>query len=208
MRPSLATIACLMFFVSQPATSQQGADELLVIANRVAQTLIENPAARGVQPYDMPRFTLDITSARTKTWNAFAVSKTHTIEIGYQLASLLQDDEDEFAFVIAHELGHLQDANCYQRGQAQHLTGTALQRMCEASADQIAIQYMLAAGYSAFDAAGAMGRLLMLDQSQTSIRGIIVGRFTSDHPVSIDRIRQIDIYAHQACEQRPEICVR
>jgi predicted Zn-dependent protease len=177
-------------------------EQLTGIANEVAQSLIENPAKRGIQAYAMPSFS--VVMVDNLELNAYATPSTNTVTVTSILVRVMS--KSELAFVIAHEIGHLQDANCTARGVAQRLSGVSLQRMCEAAADQIGVQYLLAAGYSPFEAAGAMGKLMMLDPGQSSILGIIVGRFVSDHPVTVDRIKQMASDARLACEDRPEMC--
>ena len=178
------------------------AQNLNVVVNEVVSSLTD--PKNGIQQYRMPAFTVELTV--NKELNAYADLRTHTIYLNTSLVQVFYGDRGELAFVIAHEIGHIQDAGCAARGAAQRLRGTALQRMCEAAADQIGMQYLLAAGYSPFDAAGVMGKLLMIDPAQSSVLGIVLGRFVSDHPVDVDRVKQLAGYARLVCQDRPEVC--
>jgi predicted Zn-dependent protease len=173
-------------------------------------SLVHDLAARlrspdGVQQYAMPEFTAEITE--DKEVNAHASGKK--VSLNKALVKAFYNAPGELAFIIAHEIGHLQnEASCHDAGARMGVKGNALQRTCEAEADQVGMQYLLAAGFSFYDAAGAMGRLIMADPSRNSVIAIMFNRFTSDHPVSVDRIKKLAEYARQACEDRPEICQR
>lgn len=182
----------------------QDKDELSAVANDVSRSLNEDAAAHGRKQYAMPEYRLVVDESNEI--NAFADVAHHTVHLNSALVEMLKNDRGELAFVIAHEIGHIQDANCRARGEGQRLRGSALQRMCEAAADTIAMQYIMAAGFSPFDAAGFMGRMLMVDSRQSSVLGIVVGRFTLDHPVNIDRVQRMVEAAKMVCQDRPEIC--
>jgi hypothetical protein len=53
-----------------------------------------------------------------------------------------------------------------------------------------------------------MGRLMTLTSDHTSVLGIVVRRFTSNHPVDLDRIARMRDDARQVCIDRPEICAQ
>jgi len=97
--------------------------------------------------------------------------RTNTIHISTGSASL---PEDEFAFLLAHEAGHLNDPTpaCENiRDHGQHT--------CEDNADWAAEQYMLMAGYSGYAGAGLFGRLMMMSNRASFPRQILVGIFDS-----------------------------
>jgi len=197
----LRTLVTLLFLA--PFCAAQTEDQM--------NTLVHDLVARlkspdGVRQYAMPEFTWEITD-KTEV-NSYAHFAARKIELNKALVQAFYNAPGELAFMIAHEIGHLQDVACWERWGKEGLKGTALQRKCEASADQVGMQYLLAAGFSWYDAAGAMGRLLMSRPDVNSVTAIVFGRFTSTHPVSIDRIKQLAEYARQTCEDRPEVCER
>lgn len=197
-RRVLIFAVCLVLIPSK-VLGQEAADDALAIA---VEHLRHGGDVRAIQQYKMPKFTV-VVGAGDEV-NAYAEVSTHTIRVTRALINVMS--QGELVFVIAHEIGHLQDDDCQARGAAHHLSGMALKRMCESAADQIGMQYILAAGYTPFEAAGVMGKLLMVHPDQGSILGIMVGRFLSDHPVDVDRIRQLAVYAELACKERPEMC--
>lgn len=171
------------------------------------QRLVHDLAARlrapdNVEQYAMPDFEAEITN--DPEINASAQGRK--VLLNKALVQAFYNAPGELAFVIAHEVGHLQDADCHARMTKQNMGGALAQRECEAAADNIGMHYLIAAGFNAYDAAGAMGRLIMSSPTQNSIFAVIVGRFTSDHPVSMDRIQQLAKDARATCEERPEIC--
>lgn len=194
----LMTVLLFAFLYSR-ALAQEGADTAI---KQAVNGLLHGGDVQGITQYKMPEFTVVL--GPEKEINAWAEVSSHTIRVTRPLINVMS--EGELAFVIAHEVGHIQDSDCPTRGAKAHLSGTALKRMCEAAADQIAVQYLMAAGYSPFEGAGVIGKLLMADPAQGSILGIVLGRFLSDHPVSVDRIKQLGQYAAQACHERSELC--
>jgi len=194
----------LLLFLFATSCVAQTMEQMSAMTQDVARSLIDGAAKRGIQQYAMPAFT--VVMAEKPEFNAYADPVNHIITVNSLTVRILYGDRGELAFVIAHELGHIQDVNCQARGIAQRLSGTALQRMCEAAADQIGMQYILAAGYNPFEPAGLMGKLLMVDPNQGSVFGIVLGRFVSDHPVDVDRIHHLALAAALACKDRPEIC--
>src|ERR1700758_3128323 len=132
---------------------------------RDAVTSLQSPA-NGVKQYQMPYFQVQISASNEV--NASADPAKHIVYINAILVKILARDPGELAFVIAHEIGHITDAGCPERTLRLGYHGQALKRICESAADQIGMQYLLAAGFSPFDAAGLMGRLLMVDPSQSS----------------------------------------
>ena len=181
------------------AASAQEVSELATRVDEVAHTLTSSPTQ-----FKLPAFYVYITTK--PEMNAFAEASTHKIFLNAALVRVLYNDRGELAFVIAHEIGHLQDDGCKERTEKLGYRGVSMSRICESAADQIGMQYLLGAGYSPFDAAGVMGKLLMAYPAQNSVLAIIFGRMAADHPVDIDRIKHLTEYAQQACQQRPEIC--
>jgi predicted Zn-dependent protease len=192
--------------LQKPPTPPQAYIMANIMADRIANSLRKNPSIRGNAGYSIPEFKLVVTDEQVV--NAYADTRTNTVRLPARIVEFYGSDKGELAYVIAHEIGHLQDRDCLARGIQQGLRNRALQRKCEESADSIAIQYMMAAGYSPFDAAAAMGRLMMLTSDHTSVLGIAMGRFTSNHPVDLDRIARMRDDARQVCIDRPEICAQ
>lgn len=199
--------ACLLF-CSLPTLAQKDRAELMLALSDVTTALHDNPTKHGIRPYIMPQYQIALLAPGQMTMNANGDPVTHIVRISPDLVEVLKNDRGELAFIIAHELGHIQDANCQARGVAQRLSGLPLQRMCESAADVIGLQYMMAAGYNPYDSAGALGKLLMFSQTESSITGIILNRFMSDHPVDIDRIKHLKDFSNQVCIERPDICVQ
>jgi len=191
----------LLIVLIAPFCVGQTEDEMSTLVHDLAARLRGAPLQ-----YSMPEFAAEITNRQDV--NAFADIPAHKVLLNKTLVQVFYNAPGELGFVIAHEIGHLQDSKCHDRSERAGFKGAALQRTCEAAADQIGMQYLLAAGFSPYDAAGAMGRLLMANPGQNSVLAIMIGRFTSDHPVSVDRIKQLAEYALQTCENRPEVCER
>lgn len=202
------TLSLSLIFCSTFAAAQKNREELMSVLSDVTAALRENPAKHGIQPYAMPDYKLVLLQPGQMVMNAVANPSTRVIQISPDLVDTLKNDKGELAFVIAHELGHLQDANCAARGAAQRLTGQALKRMCESTADFVGLQYLMAAGYNPYDAAGLLGKLLMFNPQESSVAGILVNRFMSDHPVDIDRIKHLKAFSNQVCIERADICVQ
>lgn len=153
--------------------------------------------------YQMPSFTVEMTTSQEV--NAFAdTTNGHKIWINRALVQAFYGSPGELAFVIAHEAGHLQDKDCKWR--VAKMPPAAGQRFCEANADWLGVQYLMAAGFNPWAAGGAMGRLMMAAPQGNSITALIIGRFKSDHPISIDRINQLGADANRVCVERAEIC--
>lgn len=199
--------AMIVFAMCASALAQTAdRDQLQKLLNGAMHALQFNPAQRGIQPYTMPDFQLILLQPGEFPMNARAVFQTHEIQISPELTQMLMRDPGELLFVIAHEIGHLQDPTCLSLLTGKRLQDAAIKQTCESRADEIGLQYLLAAGYGPFDAAGLMGRMLLLDSRESSVLGIVKGRFLSDHPVDIDRIKHLQEFTQAACQRRPEVC--
>jgi Zn-dependent protease with chaperone function len=96
-------------------------------------------------------------------------------------------DEDELAFIIAHELGHAVDEGC--RDYARLPRGN--KALCEIRADEIGYKLMRQANYSPYAAAGAFGRIEMyLGDTHTGVAGFLA-QLSSDHPITPNRIEHM-----------------
>jgi predicted Zn-dependent protease len=98
-------------------------------------------------------------------------------------------NEDEIAFIIAHELGHALDDGCKAPPGIRHTAYEQVQ--CETRADEIGYQLLRRAGYSPYAAAGAFGRLEMYSgDTHTGIIGWF-RQIASDHPITPRRIENM-----------------
>jgi predicted Zn-dependent protease len=112
------------------------------------------------------------------------------------MIQFLHDDESELAAVLAHELGHIIDSQCYQ----VDLRDRKSSEICEDRADSISITLLMKAHYNAYAAAGFMGKLMMFT-GDTSVTSTFLSRMHSDHPASLDRIDHMRKTFIWACQQ-------
>lgn len=136
------------------------------------------------------------------------------VEAFDSMARFLNYDPDEEAFVIGHEIGHVQDANhcAFLHGQASRailfpaLEQKHAQQACEEDADSYGLQYMWGAGFNPFAAGALMGRLQMYQPNQT--RGIdsMLNNFLSDHPISSERTAKLRNEMIQLCSKPGTVC--
>jgi Zn-dependent protease with chaperone function len=131
------------------------------------------------------------------------------------MAAFVNYDPDEEAFVIAHEIGHVQDwANC-QALKAQKLNQALIwkqhaltrgQQTCEEDADFYGLQFMWGAGFNPYAAGAVMGRLEMYAADQTRGIGAIINNFVSDHPISPERTKRLRDEMIQLCSRPGTVC--
>lgn len=104
------------------------------------------------------------------------------------IQQVLDDAPEELAAVIAHEMGHALDSECWNYGQ-RTING---QRSCEARADSIGLAILIRAGYNPFAFAGFFGRFEMYSGDiSTSLLSRLVGVISSNHPITPDRIQHL-----------------
>lgn len=200
---------CCFVLLITSAASAQTDQEMSTLVHDLAARL-RSPESTGVHitQYQMPEFAAEISTDTDVNAHADVIDG-HKVVLNRSLVQAFYNAPGELAFIIAHEIGHLQNESaCHQKWAKAQLDANALQRQCESEADQVGMQYLLAAGFSPYDAAGVMGRLLMAAPDHNSIRAVMFDRYSSDHPASMDRINQLRDAAIQACQDRPEICLR
>jgi predicted Zn-dependent protease len=131
------------------------------------------------------------------------------------MAQFLNYDPDEEAFIIGHEIGHVQDwANCAALKVARmnrapilkQLALTGARQACEENADNYGLQYMWGAGYNPFAAGALFGRLEMYAPNETRGMASMLNNFLSDHPISSERIRKLRAVVAQLCSQQGTVC--
>lgn len=135
--------------------------------------------------------------------NAYAQTDHRLVILPVAMVHFLHGSEGELAFAIAHELGHLADQECASLLRS----GATLSqvRSCEGRADEIGLQYLAGAGYNPYDAAAFFGRMMMFT-GETSLLGSFFKRFTSDHPIDLDRISGLRKTLVRYCQQTPSAC--
>lgn len=93
-------------------------------------------------------------------------------------------EEDELAFMLAHELGHAVDGECRDYATMPRVNKT----LCEIRADEIGYHLLRQASYSPYAAAGAFGRFEMYSgDTSTGLPGLF-RQLASDHPITPNRI--------------------
>ena len=131
------------------------------------------------------------------------------------MAQFLNYDPDEEAFIIGHEIGHVQDwENCAALKVARmnrapilkQLALTGARQACEENADNYGLQYMWGAGYNPFAAGALFGRLEMYAPNETRGMASMLNNFLSDHPISSERIRKLRAVVAHLCSQQGTVC--
>jgi hypothetical protein len=163
------------------------------------------------------------------SWTLSAVHSdqvnSRVVQQGNQLHVLAYDsipkfvdyDPGEEAFVIGHEIGHIQDwANCRTGLQAaaanrslfrQHELILA-QQHCEISADSYGLQFMWGAGFDPLAAAAFFGRFEMYQPNQTTGLGSRIANYTQDHPISPERVKKLRADTIMLCSRPGTVCQR
>lgn len=157
--------------------------------------------------FAMPSFRWHV--IHTSEINASADPIQRVITVNDSLIHFMNYNEDEVAAVVAHEIGHLQDFQTpVGSGEVSCIPGTRMAvreiQKCEAKADYLGLQYLLGAGYNGFGMAGQFGRFLVY-QGDTGMRGFLM-RFTSDHPINIDRLKAVRAEWIKLCEEHSPAC--
>jgi beta-barrel assembly-enhancing protease len=168
------------------------------------QEITESVGARLAKAVKDPRREFRFTVAASPQANAFALPGGF-IFITESLLNLCENDPNEIAFILAHEIGHI------LRGHAKdHLTANVFlsaissqlssagrmirevlskgySRSMELEADQEAARLVAAAG---FDARASIQALNRLAKVSPDISGLM--EYVSSHPAIPDRIRELE----------------
>lgn len=104
------------------------------------------------------------------------------------MRQITNDAPEELAAVLAHEMGHAADRDCWNY-KNRTLAG---RRSCEQRADSIGFAIMIRAGYNPFAFAGFFGRVEMYSgQTDTGFLSRLANIIASDHPITPDRIEHL-----------------
>lgn len=148
--------------------------------------------------YRLPAFHWAIVPA--SQLNSSADPQRRIMYVYTSMVQFLRDDPGEMAFVIAHELGHIEDAP-YQLAEIQveksSLLPQLVQQKLETRADDIGFQYLVGAGFNPYDAAALFGRLQMF-QGDTGLIGFFQ-QFLSNHPINGARVSNLRRLFQQFC---------
>ena len=130
------------------------------------------------------------------------------------MAKFVNYDQDEEAFVIGHEIGHILAATYCASIRAQanqailfkQLALNHAQQVCEEHADLLGLQYMWGAGFNPFAAGAALGRFEMYFPDQTRGIASTIANFLEDHPISSERIKILREETIRLCSQPGTVC--
>jgi len=101
---------------------------------------------------------------------------------------MLQDSAVELEALIAHEMGHAVDRECYNYGSRTRLGQTS----CEARADAYAFAFLTAKNRNPYAVAGMFGRLEMFyGDVSTGILARLTNVLGGNHPITPDRIKNM-----------------
>jgi len=156
--------------------------------------------------YKLPSFRWTIVPA--SQLNSSADPQHGIVFVYTSMIHFLRDDPGEMAFVIAHELGHVEDAP-YQLARMQvekrSLLPQLVQQDLETRADNIGFQYLVGAGFNPYDAAALFGRMQMF-QGDTGLSGFFQ-QFLSNHPINEARVSNLRRLFQQFCATGRLRCV-
>jgi Zn-dependent protease with chaperone function len=147
-----------------------------------------------------------IQSPAINAWNTragYANPRKSLICFPTGMVDLLRND-GEIAFIMAHEAGHGLDDVCISPEQIHKQLSTV--RTCEMRADSIGLDILVKAGFSAYEAAGAFGKLEMYQGDVGTGLGARLASFSSDHPITPDRIDNLRRLFSQYCQTNPGTC--
>jgi predicted Zn-dependent protease len=160
--------------------------------------------------YRMPPFRWIV--VHTSVVNSKSKPQESIVYVFDSMPQFLDYSPDEMAFVIAHEIGHIQDKDCEPRADydaeqspiSPKWTRKMEQHRCEEHADEIGMVYMIGAGYDPRGASAALGRLQM-QQGDTGMKGL-QDEFTKNHPIDSIRIAKLRRLLNKLCPRQSYPC--
>lgn len=159
---------------------------------------------KGQNYYRVPSFywTVLYMTPRPACMNSESLTDLKMVFVFTSLMDALHWNRDEIAGVIAHEAGHLQDRSCERTiDEAISLSKPAsMRQVCEDHADNIGLQYMLAAGFDPTRFAYSFAAFENIDPEGESRRL----RRSSDHPTNRNRITNVVQDLDALCNQGME----
>lgn len=123
-------------------------------------------------------------------WTISNIGSTHAALICLPTAmrQITKDAPEELAAVLAHEMGHAIDRECWNIASRS----PAGKRSCEARADSFGFAITLRAGYNPFAFAGMFGRLEMYSgDTETGFLSRLANVISGNHPITPDRIEHL-----------------
>jgi len=133
-------------------------------------------------------FIVPVNSQDINSWTRNYASAGSVICLPEGMRNLLADSPRELEAVIAHEMGHALDIECYNFAQRTKQG----QRSCESRADAFALKVLLKAHGNPYAMAGMFGRLEMYyGQTRTNFLEKLTNVISGDHPITPDRIDNV-----------------
>jgi hypothetical protein len=175
---------------SSPATGVIVGD-VSSLSQQESATLNRIVARLSTDKYRLPP-DWHIVVVQSNQFNAFADPRTSTVTVYVGAISILWKDEGELAFLICHELGHLNN-----------------QSTDEKAADEVGLMFLIGAGYSPYDAAAMFGRLIMNAGGGTVMEAVTTwlrDRPGDQHPWTIHRIEDLRRLSIKYCNENPGVC--
>lgn len=160
------------------------------VAANLEVLVIRLNQARESFGWTMPILFVPVESNIVNAWTHSNVGEQHGALICMTSGDrqVAGDAPEEFAAMLAHEMGHAVDTECYNYAQRSRLG----QQSCEARADSIGLAIIIRAGYNPYSFAGFFGRLEMFSGDTSSgILARLVNVITSNHPITPDRIQRL-----------------
>jgi hypothetical protein len=136
----------------------------------------------------LPTLVVDYTTGQI---NSFANTSANEVHIFMNLAELISDSESELAFVEAHELGHIIQANIKQLA--------FVPANIEEDADEYGVYLSLLAGYDPYGGAGALAKLAMASGTAGLVSQVFDNLSTDPHGSFDNRLALMFTYMQAVC---------
>lgn len=138
---------------------------------------------QGKFPIPAAFISIDASPKGAQSVNGTAYRSSNQIVL--TLGAIRQLPEDELAFLIAHEFGHLMDMSGACENSVNHE-----KHECEDHADWIAEHIMVGSGYSGYAGAGLMGRWMMMGD-RASFTGQLLITLFDTHRSEVGRTQNL-----------------